>query len=79
LRPEAAVWYSIDIRMVVLMAENKRIFDYEALSRKYGIEPEVLNRIVKETHNEFGEDEMMVKEVPALMEQLEDLLKEIKI
>jgi len=43
------------------MAENTRIFDYEALSRKYGIEPEVLNKIVKETHNEFGEDEMMAE------------------
>ena len=49
-------------RTVVLMKDSKtKVFDYEALSRKYSVAPEVLNKIVKEVRGEFGEDDMMVE------------------
>ncbi len=40
---------------------NTKIFDYEALSQKYGVSPEVLDKIVSEARREFDKDEMMVE------------------
>jgi len=43
------------------MDNTPRIFEYEALSNKYNIEPDILKKIIDEAHQEFGEDEMMVE------------------
>ena len=39
--------------------ENNRIFDYEALSRQYEVQPEVLEQLVKEVREEFPDDELL--------------------
>lgn len=43
------------------MNESVKVFDYIALSKRYGIEPGELKRIVDEVHNEFQDDEMMAE------------------
>jgi len=43
------------------MDNTPRIFEYEALSNKYNIEPDILKKIIDEARQEFGEDEMMVE------------------
>lgn len=43
------------------MRDNAIVFDYEALSQKYSIKPNVLKKIVDEARSEFGEDEMMAE------------------
>jgi len=43
------------------MNESIKIFDYITLSKKYGIEPGELKKIVDEISNEFKDDEMMAE------------------
>lgn len=43
------------------MEPINRMFDYEALSKKYNIAKDTLDRLVKEAKNEFPNDEMMVE------------------
>lgn len=44
-----------------IMVSNEKIFEYEALSKKFNIEPETLKKIVDEARREFEQDEMMVE------------------
>jgi hypothetical protein len=43
------------------MNERVKVFDYITLSKRYGIEPGDLKKIVDEVHNEFKDDEMMTE------------------
>ncbi len=43
------------------MNERVKVFDYIALSKRHGIEPGELKKIVDEVHNEFKDDEMMTE------------------
>ncbi len=44
-----------------MVKNNTKIFDYESLSQKYSISPEILDEVVNEARSEFDEDEMMVE------------------
>jgi hypothetical protein len=41
--------------------EQSKFFDYEALSKQFSINPEVLTQLVKEASDEFPGDNMMIE------------------
>jgi hypothetical protein len=43
------------------MMEQSKFFDYEALSKKFNVNSEVLAQFVKEATEEFPDDNMMIE------------------
>ena len=43
------------------MNRKIRSFDYEAMAKKYDIDSNTVDNIIKETYNEFPHDEMLAE------------------